>query len=173
MPVQIGTSSRRHRQRWRPTRVPTTRTTIADTAAVHPGGGSMRAATYAIVATQRVPRVHGAISTVATGGSAAANSPAGMPTNITNPATGTANRLAGRDMTGRRWKTSQLGSATPACAPNVTDSGSRTHTGPGSTSPRRGARTQTPAVAPVDNQNPTDHTSIGSTRARITTVHAN
>src|SRR3954463_16393468 len=95
---------------------------------------------------------------VAAGHSAAATRPAGIPTNITKPATGTASRLAGSDMTGRRWKTSELGTATPACAPNVTESGRRIQAGPASKFASRGARTQTPAVAPVDNQKPTDHT---------------
>src|SRR4051794_26898289 len=172
MPVQIGTSSRRRRQQRRPTSKPTTTTTTSQPTAPHTGGGSMRAATYATVATQRVPSVHGAISSLAAGGSAAANRPAGMPTNITNPATGTASRFAGSDMTGSRWKTSQLGTATPAWAPNVTDSGRRTQAGPESTLASRGARTHTPALAPGDNQKPTDHTSIRATQAKITTVQA-
>ena len=48
----------------------------------------------------------------------------------------------------------------------------RSHCGPGKREPTVAPATHTPAVAPVDSQNPTDHTSIGSTSTRIATVHA-
>ena len=109
---------------------------------------------------------------VRVGGTIADSNPAGMPNSMTNPATGTASRLAGSDTSGRRWNTSQLGSATPSLG---TERDRQRHAQPqwaGQSSASAGATMQTPAVAPVDSQNPTDHTSIGSTSTRIVTVHA-
>ena len=88
---------------------------------------------------------------------------------MTKPATGTANKFASSDTAGKRWNTSTLGTATPSCAPSVTAIGSRSHRGPGNRSRNQGPSTHTPAVAPTDNQKPTDHTKSGSniTKAMI------
>src|SRR6478735_1073088 len=72
--------------------------------------GSRRAATSATVATHLVPSAQGNITTrPSSAGPDAASRPAGRPSSITAPATGTASRLAGTDTAGRRWNTSRLG----------------------------------------------------------------
>ncbi len=173
MPDQIGTSSGGRRQRCRTTSTQTPTATSSQPAADARGEGSARDPRSAMVATHRVPAAHGAMSNGAMGVTNAASRPAGMPISITNPATGTASRFAGSDTSGRRWNTSQLGKTTPTWAPSVTARGTRSHSGPGRRSANGGATRHTPAVAPVDSQNPTDQTSIGSTSTRIVTVQAN
>ena len=122
--------------------------------------------------THRTPTSTGSMTMPRSGDTAPATSAAGSPYSITKPATGTASRLARVPTSGSRPNTSRLGSATPSWAPSVTPSG--TASGPRACSRRAsgGPRTVTPAVAPTDNQKPTERTSSGSTSSRPITATA-
>ena len=89
---------------------------------------------------------------------------------MTAPATGTAKTLATTDTSGNRPKTNTLGSATPIWAASEVPTGTRSQTGPGRRAAIGPLHRTVPAVAPSDNQNPTDHTNIGSRSTTAITV---
>ena len=91
---------------------------------------------------------------------------------MTSPATGTATRLATVPTSESRPKTRMLGMATPAWAPIVTATGIASGPNRCKRPASHGPTPVTPAVAPTDNQNPTDQASSGSMRSSTTTATA-